>query len=93
VKILQLAAAVTATLLISGCSRVTTVSERPDYRTRGGKSIEVKESWALPEFVKTFRDGFERLFEDAVYQHGWQPFIGAWCVIFAVGWAIAKITD
>jgi hypothetical protein len=86
VKRLQLAAVATVTLLISGCSRVTTVSERRDYdyRSSGGKSIEVTESWALPGFLKEFISML--LGEDGAVSAGW-----AWILVGCLVWFIAVI--
>ena len=43
VKRLQVVAVAAVTILSSGCSRVTTVSERRDFNSPGGKSIKVTE--------------------------------------------------
>jgi hypothetical protein len=96
VKRLQLAAVATVTLLISGCSRVTTVSERRDYKSPGGKSIEVTENWALPGFLKSFLSFLVRLLDSAFYQHGGENFIVAWVLIgifVAIGAFIMAILD
>ena len=92
VKRLQLAAVATVTLLISGCSRVTTVSERPDYQSPGGrgKSIEVKESWALPGFLKNFIS--DLLFEEGVVVALLSWFVVAWGIGVTI-WAITAIMD
>jgi uncharacterized protein YceK len=81
VKRLQLAAVTTVTILISGCSRVTAVSERRDYKSPGGKSIEMTESWALPGFLKSFWSFCAVLFENLTYQHGGEGFLTALGVV------------
>jgi hypothetical protein len=88
VKRLQLAAVATVTLLISGCSRVTTVSERRDYQSPGGrgKSIEVTESWALPGFLKGF-------ISNLLAQGSFLEFMMAWGFIGCIGAVIMAIMD
>jgi hypothetical protein len=86
VKRLQLAAVAAVTLLVSGCSRVTTVSERRDYKSPGGKSIEMTESWALPGFLKNFIS--DLLFEDGVVVAFF-----AWVFVVSIVGTIAFIVD
>ena len=86
VKRLQLAAVATVTLLISGCSRVTTVSERRDYKSPGGKSIEMTESWALPGFLKN-------LISYLLFEEGVVVALSSWLVVAGIVGAIAAIVE
>jgi hypothetical protein len=85
----QLATVATVTLLISGYSRVTTVSERRDYKSPSDKQIEMTESWVLPEFLKNFISGGERILEVMFYQHSGGSFVVSWLIVWFIVLCVA----